>query len=104
MNSFDLTLKDLSLHLRHLCNIIFVRDHLLCTSQYLTYDRCENRHLSLHLTTIYAGGVDLLPKVFHRSIPQVMLLSKRPLAIYLIYNTIDVYRTALRHVSGAYQH
>ena len=27
-----------------------------------------------------------------------------PLAIYLIYNTIDVYRTALRHVSGAYQH
>ena len=104
MNSFDLTLKALSLHLRHLCNNNFVRDHLLYTSQYLTYDRCENRHLSLQLTTIYAGSVDLLQKVFHRSIPQVKLLSKRPLAIYLIYNTIDVYRTALRHVSGAYQH
>ena len=92
------------MHLRHLCTTIFVRDHLLCALKYLVYTRCENRHLGLQSTTKYAGSVESFQKVFHRSTPQVKLFNKGLLALYLIYITIDVYRTTLRHVSGADQH
>ena len=60
--------------------------------------------LVFNLTQYMREVLNQFQKVFHSSIPQVKLFSSLQLALYLMYISIDVYLTALRHVSGADQH
>ena len=57
--------------------------------------------LVFNLTQYMREVLNQFQKVFHSSIPQVKLFSSLQLALYLMYISIDVYLTALRHVSGA---